>query len=122
MTSSVLKPSCRDCQWVQKSFRARANAFCLRYEMVIHDPLVTFCADLSHPEKPELAEALRSIWLEPGRIYVWVVIFRRPAGAPEEPAYRHEEAALTDITTYRTMRAGQALAAYQALQAARREA
>ena len=115
MAASTATFICSQCRWAQKAYRARANCFCLRHEMTIHDPLATFCTDFVGDGEENLQPQFRTLRLADRQMYVWILM-RPPAGPDGLSAYYYVHAHLCDIANYQSWRADQALQTYRQLQ------
>lgn len=115
MAASTASFICSKCRWAQKLYRARANCFCLRHEMTVHDPLATFCADFESAGEESAQPQLRELRLADRQMYVWILM-RPPAGPDGVSAYYYEHVHLCDIADYQKWRADRALQTYRTLQ------
>ena len=115
MSVSSATSNCLKCRWVQKAYRARANSYCLKHDMTIHDPLATFCAEFDQQAEGELDDQLKRLRLEDRQMYAWILM-RPPPGPDGVSNYYYEHVHLTDIPTYKAWRADDALNAYRTRQ------
>jgi hypothetical protein len=112
MSSGPLLPSCLNCRWRQRNFRARSDSFCRLHQTIIFG---TLCPELDSEESPAVRGALQAWQLDKPGIYVWLLFFRTVENGSDEPPYYHEPAYLTDYATYVSWKGHVALAAQQQL-------